>query len=69
MADCEYLEACPIFAQFKNEGIKNFWIQLYCKGSKQDDCARKSLKDAGQEVPQTLLPNGTHLDSLDTVIL
>ena len=69
MADCEYLEACSIFAQFKSEDIKDFWIQLYCKGPKQDNCARKPLMKAGQEVPETLLPNGTHLDSLDTLIL
>jgi hypothetical protein len=61
---CEYLATCPIFARFQNEGIKNFWIRLYCKGPKQEGCARKALKQAGEEVPMTLLPNGAHLDAL-----
>jgi hypothetical protein len=64
MADCEYLAACPIFAHFRAEGIRNFWIQLYCKGQKQENCARKQLKAADQEVPRTLLPSGEHLASL-----
>jgi hypothetical protein len=64
-ADCECLAACPIFARFRAEGIRNFWIQLYCKGNKQESCARKKLKAAGQEVPLTLLPSGEHLASLD----
>ena len=62
--DCEYLAACPIFGRFRAEGIKNFWIQLYCRGPKQESCARKQLKAAGQEVPRSLLPSGEHLDSL-----
>jgi hypothetical protein len=66
--DCEYLAGCPIFAQFKNEGVKNFWIRLYCKGPRQEDCARKSLKEAGEPVPKTMLPNGKHLDVLDRAV-
>ena len=62
--DCEFLDGCPIFARFKLEGMKNLWIQLYCKGPRQDTCARKRLKREGQEVPETLLPSGDHLDTL-----
>ena len=62
--DCEYLATCPIFARFQNEGAKNFWIRLYCKGPKQEICARKALEQAGEKAPATLLPNGKHLDSL-----
>jgi len=65
MADCEFLDKCPIFAKFKIEGLKNYWIGLYCKGVKQDKCARKILRNQGQEVPKTLLPNGHHLEALD----
>lgn len=62
---CPYLEKCPIFERFTNKGLGNIWVTLYCKGSKQADCARKRLKESGQQVPITLLPNGKHLDSLD----
>ncbi len=64
MGDCEYLAKCPIFAKFYTEGLKNIFIGSYCKGTKQEDCARKKLKKTGQEVPPTLLPNGEHLGSL-----
>lgn len=63
MADCEYLAACPIFGKFKLEGIKNFWIKLYCKGAKQARCARRILKESGKPIPETLLPSGMHLDA------
>jgi hypothetical protein len=65
MVDCEYLDKCPIFARFKVEGAKNIWIEFYCRGSRQNECARKKLKKQGQEVPPTLLPNGTRLGSLE----
>ncbi len=60
MSDCEFLEKCPIFARFSSEGTANYWINMFCKG-KNEKCERKKLRLAGQEVPQTMLPNGTHL--------
>lgn len=62
--DCPYLDACPIFAKFSSEGMANIWIGGYCKKKEGGDCERKNLKDAGKEVPITLLPNGEHLQSL-----
>jgi len=62
--ECEYLPSCPIFARFKADSTKNFWIEVYCRGSKQRECARRKLREAGKEVPLTLLPNGTHLPTL-----
>jgi hypothetical protein len=59
--DCEHLPTCPIFSQFTMKGLKNVWISLYCKGSKQPQCVRKQLIAEGQEVPETLLPSGRHL--------
>lgn len=65
MQDCEYLDKCPIFAKFKIEDLKNYWIFMYCKGAKQDECSRKVLRKQGKEVPQTMLPNGQLLEALD----
>ena len=62
MKDCEYLEACPIFNRFRLEGIKNFWIRLYCQGEKQANCQRRIIKVTGRPVPEDLLPNGKHLE-------
>ena len=65
MTECEHLKTCPIFERFKVEGLKSIWINMYCKGIQNEECARKKLKTAGSEVPITLLPNGKHLDALD----
>jgi len=62
--NCKYVNTCPIFARFKSEGAKNFWISLYCTGSKQERCERFKLREWGKDVPITLLPNGKHLESL-----
>jgi len=62
--DCPYLDDCPIFAKFSSEGLANIWISGYCKKDGGRNCERKKLRDAGKEVPITLLPNGTHLASL-----
>lgn len=62
--DCEFVVACPIFARFKSENMKNFWIRIYCRGTKTEQCERKKRRLAGLPVPITMLPNGTHLETL-----
>ncbi len=64
MADCEFLEKCPIFNRFRSEGIANVWIGKYCKGSNAD-CERRKLRESGGQVPVTMLPNGSYLSSLE----
>lgn len=61
MHDCPHLSSCPVFAMFKNSGIANVWITLYCQGPQQESCVRRQLKEAGQSVPSTMLPNGEHI--------
>ena len=65
MEDCDFLDTCPIFAKFKIEDLKNYWISMYCKGNKQEECARKILRKQGEEVPKSMLPNGQHLQALN----
>ena len=69
--DCEYLEGCSksVFSQLLSENAKEFWIRTCCQSPKQDDCARKALKEAGEPVPTTLLPNGKYLDILYTIVI
>lgn len=62
--NCEFLEKCPIFEKFSSEGLANFWIGKYCQG-KPEKCERKKLRLSNQDVPKTMLPNGTHLTTLD----
>jgi len=61
-ADCQYLNGCPIFAQFKQEGLKNIWIRHYCQGWKQKECARLKMREQGETPPKNLLPNGEFLE-------
>jgi hypothetical protein len=60
---CDFLDVCPIFDQFKTEGMKNMWKSLYCQGSKKEQCARRRLKMQGKEVPVSLLPSGRYFDA------
>jgi len=65
MQDYEFLDKCPIFAKFKIEDLKNYWIFMYCKGAKQNECSRKVLREQGKEISQTMLSNGQLLEALD----
>ena len=60
MADCAHLAECPLFARFKNEGASRIWVALYCRND-PTACERFKLSQSGGKVPDTLLPNGTHL--------
>ncbi|MEN8169886.1 MAG: hypothetical protein ABFS08_06650 [Pseudomonadota bacterium] len=61
MADCKYLAKCAVWKKF-NSDIKNIWIKNYCKGDKQERCARKLMGEQGKKVPVNMLPNGTTLE-------
>ena len=65
MENCANLQNCPIFNKFKLEGLKNFWIRIYCKGSRQEECARKKMKSEEKDVPTNLLPNGDQIKSIN----
>ena len=60
MSDCTYLAKCPVFARFKNEGASHVWVALYCR-NESSACERLKLHRTGARVPDTLLPDGTHL--------
>ena len=64
MADCEYLTTCPIFEKSESKVIEGVFASMYCKGSRMELCERRKLKKMGKEVPETLLPNGKHLELL-----
>jgi hypothetical protein len=61
--ECEFLATCPIFSLSCSEGVESFWLACYCKIA-CERCERRKLQLEGQEVPVTLLPDGTHLESL-----
>ncbi len=60
MSDCQKLASCPVWESF-NSDIKFIWINNYCRGPRQDRCARLLLVHAEKPVPPDLLPNGTLL--------
>jgi hypothetical protein len=61
MADCEYLDSCPVWANL-NSDIKYVWIKHYCTGDKQERCERKQAYQQSGSAPENLLPNGSLLD-------
>jgi hypothetical protein len=60
MSDCKYLADCPVFARFTNAGAGAVWVELFCRNDFVA-CERLKLRQAGAQVPETLLPNGTYL--------
>ncbi len=65
--ECEFVVTCPIFALFYSVLMDEFWITHYCRRG-GEGCERRRLKIAGKKVPITLLPNGTHLESLEETL-
>ena len=53
-----------MFSKFRVEGLQNVWISMYCRGQFVETCARKKMRDSGEQPPITLLPNGLHLEGL-----
>ena len=61
MAECEYLDKCPVFEKSTTGVIKGVFAVMYCKGGKLEECERRKLKKADKDVPDNLLPSGDHL--------
>lgn len=64
MTDCEKLEKCGFFNEYKEKralnSILDKFIKDYCQGDKQNDCVRKKIaKQYGPEkVPVNMTPTG-----------
>jgi len=68
--ECARLELCPFVKHCKEvnkESAANGFINLYCKGGRQDQCIRLQLCDVfGKEiVPHNMMPNGFPLSGTD----
>jgi len=64
MNECQFLSGCPVFKKCQTGLIKDIFTRKYCKGSLLEECERRKLKLSGSNVPETLLPNGEHLQHL-----
>lgn len=60
MKSCTHLFDCPLFAVFTMNSALSVWKTNYCTAD-FSRCARYRLSQAGQPVPQNLLPNGKTL--------
>jgi hypothetical protein len=56
---CEYVEGCPMFKYFRSIA-KKVYAEIYCLGD-YEVCRRRQLRQAGEPVPQNLLPHGGKL--------
>ena len=57
---CEFIDGCPLYAQFKNQNSKKTFSILYCEGQ-HENCARKKIRLTGEKPPDDLLPTGKRL--------
>jgi len=55
---CPYLTTCPLFTNYPTEVPK--YISQYCNGNFAA-CERQKRREAGQQVPPTLLPDGQYM--------
>ena len=60
MASCPHVLDCPLFAVFTMNSALGVWKSNYCT-AEYARCARYRLSEAGEPVPQNLLPNGKSL--------
>ncbi len=57
---CPHKSSCPLFPLFTLTSNLHLWQDRYCDGAFAT-CERFRLSNAGQEVPETMLPNGALL--------
>ncbi len=61
MNDCANLAGCGFvkkYGESKSLAVKGF-VNLYCKGEKQNECKRKEHKQkTGQAPPDEMMPSG-----------
>lgn len=65
MEVCVNLDKCSFIKEYENDEhlqkALNGYVNLYCKGKKQDDCVRKKVSQAlggPMNVPANMKPNG-----------
>lgn len=57
--DCPNIEHCPMFKHFR-QYAKDVYQMMYCK-AEYHTCERYKLQQAGNPVPENLLPHGNVL--------
>ncbi len=59
--ECEYLNICTVYKKIKSGTIDRFYAQKYCSGDDYKECIIRKKRIAGDEVPVTILPDGTSI--------
>ncbi len=54
---CEFIEKCPFFNTLHSDSAVEILKTYYCK-TRYHNCERYKLRNAGEEVPGDLWPNG-----------
>ncbi|HWQ65774.1 MAG TPA: hypothetical protein VN372_02770 [Methanospirillum sp.] len=64
MTDCERLQKCPFYNEYKDKkalaNVLGKYIDQYCKGDKKGDCIRMKIavKFGPEKVPINMTPAG-----------
>lgn len=59
--ECYRASDCPMYSLFTLKATLGVWKALHCQ-NRFEDCARLKLFEAGEKVPENLLPNGQLLE-------
>lgn len=65
MADCKYLDKCPIYKHFKTKVASTIYRMQYCEGD-FSKCQRYIMREKGQTPSECLLPDGKQLTTYHT---
>jgi hypothetical protein len=63
---CQNLQECGFFAKYSvaNERACDGFINMYCRGAKQNDCKRKACRqEHNAPPPDEMMPNGGRVPS------
>lgn len=65
LSDCSFVKCCE---QYERSTAAKGFVQMYCKGSRMNQCVRKRLsgKFGPNVVPANMMPNGSPLPETDT---
>jgi hypothetical protein len=58
---CRWFSICPLRAKEELGQISQEWRRRYCEGDFQD-CRRYQMEKKGIPHPDTLLPDGSHIE-------
>ena len=58
MAECPYINTCPIYEKIASGVLEEIYMRQYCKNDYKS-CKRYQARSAGKTCPDHMMPDGT----------